>query len=95
MKQPAIYIMSNRKNGAVYTGVTSGLVKRVYEHKEGIIKGFTFRYKCKSIVYYELFDTMYDAITREKQLKAGSRDKKVALINSMNSDWRDLYLDII
>ena len=90
-----VYIMTNTKNGTLYTGVTSDIIKRVYEHKEGIMKGFTYRYDCKKLVYYELHDTMETAITREKQIKAGSRKRKIELIKTMNPDWKDLYTNLI
>ena len=95
MKQSAIYIMANQRNGTLYIGVTADLVKRVYEHKSGEIAGFTRQYECKMLVYYELYDDMEQAILREKQLKAGSRKKKLALIESKNADWNDLYETII
>jgi len=95
MKRPAIYIMTNKRNGTLYTGVTSNLVKRVYEHKEGVVPGFTKNYDCKQLVYYETHESMDNAITREKQIKSGSRDKKLALIESMNPEWNDLYEEII
>jgi len=91
MKQPAIYIMTNKRNGTLYTGVTSNLVRRVYEHKNKATEGFTSRYNCVLLVYYELYDEMYDAITREKQLKGGSRKKKILLIEKLNPLWKDLY----
>ncbi|HCM83422.1 MAG TPA: GIY-YIG nuclease family protein [Alphaproteobacteria bacterium] len=91
MKQPAIYIMANKRNGTLYTGVTSNLIERVYSHKTGKFKGFTVRYECKQLVYFERYNTMQDAITREKQIKAGSRQKKLQLIESLNPDWQDLY----
>jgi predicted GIY-YIG superfamily endonuclease len=94
MKQPAIYIMSNKRNGTLYVGVTSYLIKRVYEHKDDSTIGFTARYNCKLLVYYELFDTMYDAISREKQIKGGSRINKLKLIEKMNPSWKDLYQEI-
>ena len=71
-KQPTVYILTNKANGILYTGVTSNLVKRIYEHKQNNSKGFTYKYNCKLLVYYEIFDEMYNAIEREKQLKAGS-----------------------
>ena len=86
-----IYIMSNKKNTVLYTGVTNNLRRRVYEHKEKLIKGFTKKYNITKLVYCEVFDRIGDAITREKQIKGGSRQKKIDLINSMNKDWRDLY----
>lgn len=91
VKQPAIYIMANRRNGTIYTGVTSNLLKRVYEHKYADIPGFTQKYVCKCLVYYELIDNMESAIMREKQLKGGSRKKKIALIEGINPYWDDLY----
>lgn len=95
MKQPAIYIMTNNRNGTLYTGVTSNLIKRVYEHKNALTKGFTEKYKCKYLVYYEVFRNMASAIEREKQIKAGSRKKKLLLIERMNPGWKDLYENII
>ncbi len=86
-----IYIMTNKKNTVLYTGVTNNLRRRVYEHKEKLIKGFTKKYNITKLVYCEVFDRIGDAITREKQIKGGSRQKKIDLINSMNKDWRDLY----
>ena len=91
MKQPAVYIMSNRREGILYTGVTSHLVQRVFQHKNGITGGFAHRYRCKILVCYELGGSMEGAILREKQIKAGSRKKKVHLIESMNPEWIDLY----
>ena len=89
--QPAVYIMANRPNGTLYTGVTGDLIKRVYQHKEGIAVGFTKKYQCKQLVYYEQFEEMVEAIAREKQIKAGSRKKKIALIEGINPAWCDLY----
>ena|SRR3989338_3599110 len=90
-RQPAVYIMANRRNGTIYTGVTSNLLKRIYEHKFADIESFTKKYGCKLLVYYELADDMYNAISREKQLKGGSREKKIALIEKTNPLWVDLY----
>ena len=90
-RQPAVYIIANKRNGTLYTGVTSDLPKRIWEHKNSIIKGFASRYGCKILVYYENFDTMDYAIFREKQIKAGSRQNKLQLIKNFNPDWRDLY----
>ena len=89
--QPAIYIMANKRNGTLYNGVTSDLIKRVYQHKEGVADGFTKKYQCKQLVYYEQFEEMIEAIAREKQIKAGSRKKKLAMIESVNPAWHDLY----
>jgi predicted GIY-YIG superfamily endonuclease len=82
MKQPAIYIMTNRRNGTLYTGVTSNMPQRAFQHREGSVPGFTRRYGCKTLVWYELCDTMTDAIAREKQIKGGSRRAKLALTES-------------
>lgn len=93
MKQPAVYIMANHINGTLYIGVTSNLPQRAYQHREGLIPGFTTRYGCKTLVYYEVFEDMGSAIAREKSLKGGSRRKKLLLINRFNPEWRDLYAD--
>ena len=95
MKQPAVYIMASGRNGTLYTGVTSNLVQRVWQHREGIAPGFTKRYGCKTLVWFELAGTMEGAILREKQIKGGSRKAKLALIEAMNPDWRDLFDDIV
>ena len=94
-KRPAIYIMANKRNGTLYTGVTSDLIKRVYQHKSALISGFTQRYNCKHLVYYEMHEGMIEAITREKQIKAGSRKKKIALIETINPEWLDLYPSLL
>jgi len=88
---PCVYIMTNKYNNVLYTGVTSNIFKRVNEHKEKIVAGFTSRYNVTKLVYYEEFATMPEAISREKQIKGGSRQKKVDLINSKNPEWKDLY----
>lgn len=88
---PAIYIMTNQRNGTLYTGVTSNLVSRIYQHKEGMQDSFTKKYKCMNLVYYELYADMPSAIAREKQIKAGSRKRKLALIEVMNPKWLDLF----
>jgi putative endonuclease len=95
MKQPAVYILASGKNGTLYTGVTSDLVKRIWEHKQDLADGFTKQYQVHSLVYYELCDDMLGAIAREKQIKAGSRNKKILLIESNNPDWLDLYASIV
>ena len=94
MKQPAAYLMASRRNGTLYAGVTANLVQRVWQHREGAADGFTKRYGCKLLVWFEAHATMEAAIAREKQLKAGSRAKKLALIEAQNPDWRDLYPDL-
>ena len=94
MKRPAVYIMANKRNGTLYTGVTSNLGQRVWQHREGVADGFTKRYGCKLLVWYEMHDTMESAILREKQIKAGSRAKKLAQIEALNPDWLDLFEQI-
>jgi putative endonuclease len=91
MKQPAVYIMANRRNGTLYTGVTSNLPQRAWLHRNGAVRGFTTRHGCKRLVWYELHATMPHAIAREKQIKGGSRGKKLALIELLNPTWRDLF----
>ena len=94
MKEPAIYIVASGRNGTLYTGVTSDLVKRIWQHRQGIAEGFTKRYDCKTLVWYELADEMSSAIAREKQIKGGSRRSKLKLIEAVNPEWRDLWDDI-
>jgi len=94
-KQPAIYIMANYRNGTLYVGVTSDLIQRVWQHRESTYAGFSDRYGCKTLVYFELLDGMVEAIEREKQIKAGTRARKIALIEKTNPTWRDLYEDVI
>ena len=87
-----VYIMTNKNNTVLYTGVSSGLKNRVYEHKTGKYKNsFTYRYNCHKLVYYEGFNLIEEAIAREKQIKKSSRKKKESLINQMNPEWKDLY----
>jgi len=83
--------MTNSNNIVLYTGITNNLERRVYEHKEKLVEGFTKKYGITKLVYYEIFRDVDNAILREKQIKGGSRAKKIKLINSMNDDWRDLY----
>ena len=90
-----VYILTNKCNRVLYTGVTSNLIRRIYEHREKLNEGFTKRYNVYKLVYYEIFTDIYMAIAREKQIKAGSRAKKLELINRFNHDWRDLYQDIL
>ncbi len=85
-----VYIMTNKSDTTLYTGVTGGLEVRVLQHKQGRIEGFTKRYRLTKLVYYEEYQYIEEAIFREKQIKAGSRKKKIALVNSMNPDWKDL-----
>jgi putative endonuclease len=91
MKQPCVYIVASRRHGTLYTGVTANLPRRAFEHRQGLVKGFSTKYGCKILVRYELHETMEAAITREKQIKAGSRAKKLALIEGLNPEWKDLY----
>ena len=86
-----VYILASRRNGTLYVGVTSNLSSRAWQHREAILPGFTKRYGCKLLVWYEHFERMEEAISREKQIKGGSRAKKIALIEAMNPPWRDLY----
>ena len=90
-----VYIMTNKTNTVLYTGVTNDLKRRVFEHREGNREGigsrFTSRYKVTKLVYYEVLDDPYNAISREKQIKGGSRQKKANLVGTMNNEWRDLY----
>ena len=89
-REPTVYIMASKRNGTLYTGVTSDLTVRVYQHKHGSMEGFTKRYNCKMLVYYEQHEDMWGAIEREKQIKAGSRKQKMLLIEKMNPAWNDL-----
>jgi putative endonuclease len=90
-----IYITSNMNNTTIYIGVTSDIVRRIYQHKSGEIEGFTSKYKVDKLVYYEIFDSIEDAIAREKQLKGWSRKKKNILIERQNPEWKDLWNEII
>ncbi|MBL0942547.1 MAG: GIY-YIG nuclease family protein [Alphaproteobacteria bacterium] len=88
-------MMTNKPHGLLYTGITNELVRRVYEHKEGMVEGFTKKYRLKMLVYYEYTDDVRTAIQREKNLKHWIHEWKVALIRNMNPEWRDLYEDLI
>ncbi len=90
MKKSYVYFMTNKNNTVIYIGVTSNLIKRVYQHKTKSYKGFTKKYNCDKLVYFEEFEDINQAIIREKQLKAGNRKRKEELINIENSDWNDL-----
>ena len=90
-KQPAVYIMASKMDGVLYVGVTSSLAKRVWEHKEGLVEGFTEKYNVKRLVYFELHSDMSAAITREKQIKKWSRVWKIRLIEKTNPAWLDLW----
>ncbi len=93
-KQPAVYLLTNKPNGTLYIGVTSDLPKRIWEHKNKVITGFSEKYNLTRLVHFELYEDMAQAITREKQLKAGSRSTKIELIESLNPNWGDLFQDI-
>jgi predicted GIY-YIG superfamily endonuclease len=86
--------MANKRNGALYTGVTSDLPQRVFQYREGLIPGFTSQYGCKILVYYQFYEDMTDAIAREKQVKGGSRLRKLMLIDRFNPEWKNLYADL-
>jgi putative endonuclease len=95
IKQPAIYILASERNGTLYIGVTSDLVKRIWEYKNNLVKGFTKRYNVHSMVWYELHDNMGSAIEREKNLKEWKRTWKIKLIEEDNPKWSDLYNSIL
>ncbi|NNJ93598.1 MAG: GIY-YIG nuclease family protein [Halobacteria archaeon] len=93
-RQAAVYILTNRPDGTLYTGVTSDLPGRVWQHRNHVTKGFSTKYNLTGLVYYELCEDMYQAISGEKQIKAGSRKAKIRLIEHTNPVWKDLYPDI-
>jgi len=90
-----VYILTSKRNGTLYIGVTNNLVRRVWDHKESVIAGFTKRYGIKLLVYYEEFQDIHEAIAREKILKKWNRSWKLRLIEKMNSDWKDLYEECV
>lgn len=94
MKKSWIYFVANKNNTVLYIGVTSNLIKRIEQHKNKTYKGFTQRYNCDKLVYFEEFTSIVTAIAREKQLKAGSRKRKDELVNSINPEWNDLYYSL-
>lgn len=91
----AVYMMANRKQGTLYTGVTSNLLKRAWQHREGLIPGFTQKWGCKKLVWFEVHDEIAQAIYREKSIKSYRRRNKINLIEKMNPDWRDLHFDLL
>ena len=95
MKQSFVYIITNQRNGTLYIGVTSDLIKRIFEHKSKAIKGFSQRYGLTMLVYYEIFGDINEAILREKYLKGKKREFKIKLIEDFNPQWRDLYDEIL
>ena len=94
MKPGFVYIMASRKNGTIYVGVTSDLPGRAYQHREGLADGFTKRYGCKLLVWFEAHENLQDARLRELQIKEWKRSWKIRLIEETNPDWRDLYPDL-
>jgi putative endonuclease len=94
VKNPAVYIMASKRNGTLYTGVTSNLPQRAWQHREGVMKGFASEKGCKMLVWFSMFATMDAAIAEEKRIKGGSRKKKMMLIEGLNPNWRDLFEEI-
>ena len=94
-QQYFVYILTNRHHTVLYTGVTNNLARRIYEHREKLIPGFTSRYNVSKLVFYEATNNVNASIAREKQIKAGSRAKKIALIQGMNPEWHDLYEGLV
>ena len=94
-KKGYVYILFNKKNGTLYTGVTSNLVKRIYEHKQKLVDGFTKKYSIDKLGFFEIYENIEQAIERKKQIKAGSRKKKIDLIEKQNPIWKDLYSSIL
>ena len=93
-KQYYVYILTNKINTVLYTGITNNLERRIFEHKSKYFKGFTAKYNVNKLVYYEIYSDIYEAIQREKQIKSGSRQKKIDLIQSLNPKWKDLVDDM-
>ena len=91
---PCVYLLASRRNGTLYVGVTSALIRRVWEHKNDLAAGFTKRYQVHTLVWYEAHDTMESAISREKAIKGWRRAWKIGLIEKSNDQWRDLYAEI-
>ncbi len=89
-----VYIMASKKNGTLYIGVTNNIVRRAYEHRNGLVEGFTYKYGVKDLVYYEVHSEINEALIREKQLKKWNRQWKIELIEKENKDWQDLYESI-
>ena len=94
-KHGYVYILTNARNNVLYTGVTSNLAKRVYEHRNKLVEGFTEKYNMHKLVHYEIFDDIMSAITREKQIKGWLRSKKILLIEKSNPDWKDRYEELV
>lgn len=94
-RQPCVYLLASKRNGTLYAGVTSNLGKRVWEHKNNVVEGFTKKYKVHMLVWYEVHETMESAIRREKAIKNWKRAWKLNVIEEMNPQWRDLYEDLL
>ncbi len=94
-RQPCVYLLASKQNGTLYSGVTSALVKRIWEHKNNIVEGFTKKYNIHMLVWYEMHETMESAIKREKAIKKWERSWKIDVIEEMNPQWRDLYFDLL
>ena len=95
MKQPCVYLLASKRNGTLHVGVTSRLAQRLWQHREGVVKGFTAAYGVKTLVWYEVHETMESAIAREKTIKNWKRAWKLRLIEEKNAEWRDLYAEIV
>ena len=95
MKNPAVYILTNQRNGTLYIGVSSDLIQRIYQHKSNAVEGFSKKYQTHMLVYFEQHPTMESALLREKQMKEWKRAWKINLIEKLNPFWKDLYQDII
>ena len=93
-KQPVVYVLASKRNGTLYIGVTSNLPQRMYQHREGVVDGFSKKYGIKMLVYFEMCEDMLSVIAREKSLKGISRAKKIALIESVNPNWEDLTIKL-
>ncbi len=94
-RQPCVYLLASKQNGTLYAGVTSALVKRIWEHKNNVVEGFTKKYNVHMLVWYEMHETMESAIKREKAIKKWERSWKIEVIEEMNPQWRDLYSDLL
>lgn len=95
MKQPCVYMLASQRNGTIYIGVTSDLIKRVWEHKQDFVEGFTRQYRVHTLVWFEMHEDMMSAIAREKALKEWKRAWKLKTIETLNPQWRDLYDDLV
>ncbi len=95
MKQPCVYMLASKRNGTLYVGVTSNLLRRVWQHKNDVAEGFTKRYRVHTLVWYEVHETMESAITRERTIKRWKRGWRIELIQQNNPSWRDLYDDMV